>query len=307
MPSDVDAKREAAIAKKEAERKAKNDAIAAEKKAKADERNAEKAAKDKEASDEAAKKEELQKKRDEKIAEKEAARGGKKKQSSKYSKKEILELKAVFDEYDHDKSGQISVDEFSKALRKKKEASAPRAGEKSTREQRQAAEGVSIADLSETVFHAMDADNSGEVTFEEMLKLTYKYATPAEIDIMLGWVRPPTPPPPEPEPEMSAEAKKMIKDIFKLCALTPSRFLFIAHMAPMLTPRHTQYDFLPHRYDKDKSGSLSLQELKKALANTGLDPEEIEGYFKDYDTDGNKEISQGEFHELMKSTGAFDD
>ena len=88
--------------------------------------------------------------------------------------------------------------------------------------------------------------------------------------------RPPTPPPPEPEPEMSAEAKKMIKDIFKL-------------------------------YDKDKSGSLSLAELKKALANTGLDPEEIESYFKDYDTDGNKEISQAEFHELMKSTGAFDD
>ena len=39
---------------------------------------------------------------------------------------------------------------------------------------------------------------------------------------------------------------------------------------------------------------------------TGIDKDEIKTYFKDYDTDGNAEISKSEFMELMKSTGAFD-
>lgn len=72
--------------------------------------------------------------------------------SSKYSKKDVFELKAVFDEYDKDRSGRISVDEFSSSLKAKKAASAPRPGEKSTLAQRKAQEGVSIIDLSEGIF-----------------------------------------------------------------------------------------------------------------------------------------------------------
>lgn len=37
--------------------------------------------------------------------------------SSKYSKKDVFELKAVFDEYDKDRSGKISVDEFASSLK----------------------------------------------------------------------------------------------------------------------------------------------------------------------------------------------
>ena len=37
--------------------------------------------------------------------------------SSKYSKKDVFELKAVFDEYDKDRSGRISVDEFASSLK----------------------------------------------------------------------------------------------------------------------------------------------------------------------------------------------
>ena len=60
-------------------------------------------------------------------------------------------------------------------------------------------------------------------------------------------------------------------------------------------------------YDKDKSGALSVQELKKALEKTGIDVEEIADMFKEYDEDGNGEISRTEFAKLMESTGAFDE
>ena len=91
--------------------------------------------------------------------------------SSKYSQREIKDLKKVFDEYDKDRSGKISLAEFTDSLKKKKADSAPRAGQKSTLAQRKAQEGISIFDLSEGVFHELDIDGDGEVTFLEILKL----------------------------------------------------------------------------------------------------------------------------------------
>ena len=38
------------------------------------------------------------------------------------------------------------------------------------------------------VFHEMDLDGSGEVTFTELLKLMYPYATPSELETMESWV-----------------------------------------------------------------------------------------------------------------------
>ena len=276
--ADVAAKREAAIAKKEAERAEKNKAIAAEKKAKQAEREEGKAKAAAAADEEAKKKEEVAKKREANVAAKEKERGGKggAKKTSKYSKKDVFELKAVFDEYDVDRSGKVTLDEFTAALKKKKEASKPRPGEKSTLAQRQSQEGVSILDLSEGIFHEMDTDGDGDVSFAELLKLMFKFARPDEIELMLTWVAPEPEPEPEPKAELSAEAKQMINSIFKL-------------------------------YDKDKSGALSVQELKKALEKTGIDVEEIADMFKEYDEDGNGEISRTEFAKLMESTGAFDE
>ena len=75
---------------------------------------------------------------------------------------------------------------------------------------------------------------------------------------------------------LSADAVKAIKGIFKL-------------------------------YDKDKSGTLTVNELKKALEKTGIEPDEIKSYFKEYDADGSNDIDLAEFERLMESTGAFDD
>ena len=155
MPPSVEEKREAAIAKREAEKKAKNKEIADKKKEAAEGRQKEKTAKEQEQAAADAKKAELQKKRDENISKKEGERadksaavaGKKSAGKSKYSKKDVFELKQVFDEYDKDRGGTISLEEFTGSLKKKKEANAPRAGERSTREQRQQSEGVSIFEM----------------------------------------------------------------------------------------------------------------------------------------------------------------
>jgi len=270
--ADVAAKREKAIADKEAKRKEENQKIKDDKARKQAEREAAKKKEDDEKTAEQKKKDEIQAKREKNVAEKEAK--SKKGASSKYSKKDVMELKKVFDEYDKDRSGKITLAEFAAALKLKKAQSAPRPGEKSTLAQRKANEGIGILDLSESVFHEMDSDGDGEVEFGELLKLFYRYARPDEIETMLSYVAVAPEPEPEPKSELSKAAKKQINDIFKL-------------------------------YDKDKNGNLSYQELKKALEKTGFDNDEIKELFEGYDLDGDGLISKNEFETLMESTGAF--
>ena len=117
---------------------------------------------------------------------------------------------------------------------------------------------------------------STQVTFEEMLKIMFRLASPNEIGIMLKWVEKEPEPEPEPKATLSAEAVKQIKSIFKL-------------------------------YDKDRNGSLTKKELKEALSKTGLDVDEMNKFIKEFDSDENGEINQEEFLKLMDSTGAFED
>lgn len=165
--SDMEAKRAANIKAKEEKKKAEVDAIKAKKLEKQAEREKSTAeGKQKEEADAKAK-EELEKKREANIASKDKSRAVKNAQkkggSSKYSKKDVYELQAVFNEYDKDGSGKVTMTEFGDALKNKKNKNAPRPGEKSTLAQRQANEGISILDLSESVFHEMDTDGDGEV------------------------------------------------------------------------------------------------------------------------------------------------
>lgn len=283
--ADVQAKRDAKLAEKEEERKAKNEAIKKEKAAKSASRQTEKSAKEKAEESRLQQQADTAAKREAKIAEKEEERkrraednAGKKKDAgqSKYSKKDVMELKKVFDEYDKDRSGKVSLDEFTKKLHERKQKAMVRPGEASSLEQRKAQEGISISDLSEGAFREMDKDGDGEVEFVELLRLMFRYATDKEVATMMDWVTPEPEPEPEPKAELSKEARNQISSIFKL-------------------------------YDKDKSGTLTISELRKALEKTGIDPDEIKAYFKEYDQDGNQEIDKTEFMALMESTGAFDD
>jgi len=286
MPSqaEVEAKRAAAIAKKEEERAAGNEKIKEEKAKKAAERAEQLSAKDKAEAEKQAKLADAAAKREENIRAKEESRRAKdeanagkpKAGSSKYSKKDVLELKKVFDEYDTDKDGHMKLSEFTDELKKKKQRAAPKPGEKSTLQERNASLGISLVDLSEGVFHEMDKDGDGEVTFEELCKLFFRHASSSELQTMLSWIEVEPEPEPEPEPTLSQEAIGQIHKIFKL-------------------------------YDKDKSGTLEKSELIQALKNTGMEKEEIAILFKDYDLDSSGNISKDEFLKLMDSTGAFAD
>lgn len=195
---DVEAKRAANLAAKEAERKAKVEAIKAEKAAKQAER--EKAGNAKEAAEAEKQKkiDEANKKRAANIAAKEemrksqdaAAASKPKQQSSKYSKTDVLNLKKAFDECtclmdrtglfvvrasrtlsacfvrladDMDGSGEMDLTEWKNRLKAEKEAKKPRPGQASTLQERQAAKGISLADLPESVFDQMDKDKDGRV------------------------------------------------------------------------------------------------------------------------------------------------
>jgi len=276
--SSVEEKRAANLAKKEEERKAKNQEIAERKRAMADGRAADKSAKESAEEEQAKKRAETEAKRAENIKAKEE---GRKKaappsnvKSSKYSKKDVLELKSVFDEYDKDGDGKIELSEFTKALKDKKAANAPRPGQKSTLAERRSAEGISIADLSEQTFHEMDTDGNGEVTFDELCKLFFKYASKEELKVMMTYVAKAPEPEPEPEPTLGEDAIQQIKKIFKL-------------------------------YDKDKSGFIEKGELLNALKSSGLEREEITQMFTDFDKSGDKRIDVNEFLKLMEDTGAF--
>ena len=48
-------------------------------------------------------------------------------------------------------------------------------------------------------------------------------------------------------------------------------------------------------------------QLSQALDKSGVDPDEVEKYIKEFDFDGDGEMDREEFLKLMESTGAFDE
>ena len=59
-------------------------------------------------------------------------------------------------------------------------------------------------------------------------------------------------------------------------------------------------------YDRDRSGTLTVDELSKALSSCGMEPEEIEELFGQSDENADGVVSFDEFAKLMGSTGLFD-
>ena len=55
-------------------------------------------------------------------------------------------------------------------------------------------------------------------------------------------------------------------------------------MTAQLPSRPAQINQIFKLYDKDKSGTLTVSELRKALEKTGIEPDEIQTLFKEYDS-----------------------
>ena len=70
--------------------------------------------------------------------------------------------------------------------------------------------------------------------------------------------------------------------------------------------REEEAHFIFARYDRDRSGTLTVDELSKALSSCGMEPEEIEELFGQSDENADGVVSFDEFAKLMGSTGLFD-
>ena len=158
--------------------------------------------------------------------------------SSKYNKKEVLKLKEVFDEADKDGSGEVDIGEFTAILKKSS---------------------LGGANVSSTMFQALDSDGNKKISFDEYLKVYYSQALKDDIKMMHDWAYPAAVEKKVEVKTLSDEQKEEIKGIFVL-------------------------------YDTDKSGTLSKAELINALTSTGYDDDEVEDMFEDFDEEDRKSV-----------------
>ena len=147
-------------------------------------------------------------------------------------------------------------------------------GSKKTLAERQAEAGTSIADLVEPVFNELDKNGDGSVSFAELLRVLFPFASKEEFETMLSWVAKDAPEPPPKPKELSKEAQDELKAIFAA-------------------------------YDKDGNKVLSKGELKSAIGNI-VDEDDIARMFTEADVDGSDTSDLKEFMEMMKTTGLWE-
>ena len=281
-PSALDAKRAENIAKREALRNERNAAASAARKEAGAGAARTEALKRQESEAARQSKLALESQRAEKIAAREAARAAKaaeeaakpKAAKSKYAKSDVVLLKKIFDEYDKDGGGSIKLDELRAAMAEQKAQKSRVDGSKKTLAERQAEAGTSIADLVEPVFNELDKNGDGSVSFAELLRVLFPFASKEEFETMLSWVAKDAPKPPPKPKELSKEAQDELKAIFAA-------------------------------YDKDGNKVLSKGELKSAIGNI-VDEDDIARMFKEADVDGSDTIDLKEFMEMMKTTGLWE-
>ncbi|KAG8467710.1 hypothetical protein KFE25_006762 [Diacronema lutheri] len=258
----MEEKRERNIRKKEEERAKRVEEIKAAKAVKAAERASEEAAKEAVRRQEAERQERLaetEKKRQDNIAKKEAEHKAKadalkerkgKKAKSKYSKSDVLLLKQVYDEYDRDKSGSVSVAEMQLALKSS-----------------------ALAGSTDTMLSELDRNGDGSVDFHELLKLLYPFANATDFAAMVEWVAPPLPPAPPPKRELSASQLEEIRAIFALYDKDGSGGLTVKELKQAMKDTFLEAEEVEEMYrkaDVDDNKLLDLAEFRALMVSTGL-------------------------------------
>jgi len=193
---------------------------------------------------------------------------------SRYTKAEVLTLRQVFDDYDEDNSGTITVHELKEALEMQRNEKIRQASLSKDLSIRKRAVGVDIADLCEHLFEELDKDGDGTVEFKELLQVMFPHATKDEMSLMISWAAPKALPVVEVEDPLTAEQITEMQEIF-------------------------------HIYDRNKDGSLTLSELSNALKSCGMTASEIERLFHTADADLSGEISLEEFTVMMAKSDIF--
>mmetsp|Transcript_35673 Transcript_35673/g.43006 ORF Transcript_35673/g.43006 Transcript_35673/m.43006 type:complete len:180 (-) Transcript_35673:387-926(-) len=167
---------------------------------------------------------------------------------SKYSKREVLELKAVFEGHDKDGSGEVTISEIVESMK-----------------------GTNLADQGENMFKALDKDKNGKIDFKEYLKSYYPLASAAEAKQMYDWAYPVVERPKTPEKKMSPEMIEEIKSIFVLYDQNGDGVLSRPELVEALT--QTGYDEdevedMFEAYDADGSNSVSFEEFCQMLESS---------------------------------------
>jgi len=200
--------------------------------------------------------------------------------SAKYSKKEVLILFDLFGEYDEDGGGSITISEFKQHFKKRNEDKARYDGKSKNFAQRRAARaGLDLATMVEPMFMALDKDQSGTITFFELLKLLYPLANAQDLATFKSWCYPDKPVE-KIHYVLSTEQSGELREMFRII-------------------------------DKDRSGELTVEELmtmfqgSSITGDTGVNEAELKVFFAEADYDNNSSINLAEFEQLMISTGLY--
>jgi len=200
--------------------------------------------------------------------------------SAKYSKKEIMILFDLFGEQDDDGGGSITISEFKAHFKKRNEDNARYDGKSKSFAQRRAARaGLDLATMVEPMFMALDKDQSGTITFFELLKLLYPMANDQDFATFKNWCYPDKPVE-KIHYVLSDDQRGELKEMFRII-------------------------------DKDRSGELTVEELMKMFSGssitgeTGVNEDELKKFFAEADYDNSNLINLVEFESLMISTGLF--
>eukprot|EP01137_Pigoraptor_chileana_P024743 Opistho-2@93175 len=174
------------------------------------------------------------------------------KNKGRYPLSEVLGWKAVFDVYDVDKSGTITMEEFNDASQH-------------------------AANLIEQLkFSDLDSDHDGVITFKELLQAVYQYASATQIDWMVDMAYPEGLPKiydREKKRALTRAQKAEITSIFRAYDTDGSDTLSLDELTEALT--NSGYDMnemkkLFSDNDFDRNKQLSLEEFVVLIADAYL-------------------------------------
>jgi len=212
----------------------------------------------------------------------------------KYSRVDVARLKEVFDEYDADGDGVVTLGELRRALEKRKAEAQRYDGRPKTLKERQAAAGVVVwghdinaakavkniflVDHVAPIFQTLDLDGSNSIEFVELLRLVFPHGSETDFSTMVKWTSGETP-----FLNVEREGRFVSKDTRR------------------------QISALFSIYDTDRDGYLTVSELVAALTSCGLNEHDIRDMVSEQDQNDDAQLDEEEFIGLMVSTAAFCD